>query len=81
MIHISSVNLPEYPEQSNQVRGVFPNRACYLYPGSNNQETKMTLCNCVDMKMMDVGTIMTAKKGIEGMKNWLGKFKKALEEA
>jgi len=81
LIHVSSVNLPEYPEKSNPVRGVFLNRACYLYPGSNDQETKMTLCNCVDMKMMDVGTIMTVKKGVEGMHNWLGKFKKALEEA
>lgn len=31
--------------------------------------------------MMDVGTIMTVKKGTEGMHNWLAKFKKALEEA
>ena len=81
LIHVSSINLPEYPEQSKPVRGVFLNRACYLYPGGNDQETKMTLCNCVDMKMMDVGTIMTVKKGSEGMQSWLDKFKKALEEA
>ena len=80
LIHISSINLPEYPEQSNPVRGVFFNRACYLYPGNNGQETKMTLCNCIDMKIVDIGTIMTIKKGAEGMKAWLDKFKKILKE-
>ena len=81
LIHLASINLPEYPEKSDPVRGVFLNRAAYLEPANNGQETKLTLCNCIDMKMMDIGTVMTVKKGAEGMKSWLAKAKECIQSA
>ena len=80
LIHISSINHPDYPEKKDPVRGVFLNRAAYLTPGQNEQETLMTLCNCIDMKMINVGSFMAVGKGAEGMKNWTGKLKDALNK-
>ena len=81
LVHLASINLPEYPEKSNPVRGVFLNRAAYFEPINDGKETKLTLCNCNDMKMMDIGTVMTVKKGSEGMKSWLAKVKECIKSA
>ena len=78
LIHVSSINHQDYPEKSDPVRGVYFNRAAYLTPGQNDEETLMTLCNCIDMKMMDVGTFMTVSKGADGMKKWIAAFKETL---
>jgi len=31
--------------------------------------------------MMDIGTVMTVKKGSEGMKSWLAKVKECIKSA
>lgn len=80
LIHISSINHPDYPEKSDPVRGVFLNRAAYITPGKNENETSLTLCNCIDMKMINVGTFMAVSKGVDGMKKWINEFKKTLEK-
>jgi hypothetical protein len=80
LIHIASINHPDYPEKSDPVRGVFLNRAAYLTPGKNEKETSMTLCNCINMKMINVGSFMAVSKGTDGMKKWLAKFKETLEK-
>ena len=78
LIHICSTNHSDYPEKSNPVRGVFLNRACYLVPGSNEGETFMTLCNCINMRMINVGSFMAISKGVDGMKKWVAQFKNVL---
>ena len=78
LIHICSINHPDYPEKSDPVRGVFLNRACYLVPGSNEGETLMTLCNCIDMRMINVGSFMAVSKGVDGMKKWVAQLKDVL---
>ena len=80
LIHISSINHSDYPEVSNPVRGVFLNRACFLKPGEKENETLMTLCNCIDMKMINVGSFMAISKGTDGMKKWLVRLKEILEK-
>ena len=79
LIHLTSTNHSDYPETSNPVRGVFLNRAAYLVPGEKEGETFMTLCNCIDMKMINVGSFMAIKKGVEGMKNWISSLKEVLK--
>ena len=80
LFHISSINHPDYPEKSDPVRGVFLNRAAYITPGKNENETLLTLCNCIDMKMINVGTFMAVSKGVDGMKKWITRFKETLEK-
>ena len=70
LMHIASINHPDYPEKDNPVRGVFLNRAAYLRPGNNDQECLLTLCNCIEMKMINVGSFMAVSKGAEGIKKW-----------
>ena len=77
LIHICSTNHSDYPEQSDPVRGVFLNRAAFIRPG-NEGETKFTLCNCIDMKIINVGTFMAVSKGTGGMKKWLSGLKDIL---
>ena len=78
LIHISSINHPDYPENSNPVRGVFLNRAAYITPGNYENETLLTLCNCIDMKMINIGTFMAVSKGVDGIKKWIESFKENL---
>ena len=80
LIYTASIDHPDYPEKSNPVRGVYLNRAAYLYPGKNDQETTMLLCNCMDMKMINIATFMTINKGCEGITKWFGKLKDALNK-
>ena len=80
LIHLASINLPEYPEKSDPVRGVFLNRAAYLEPANNGQETKLTLCNCIDMKIINVGSYVAISKGTGGMKKWLNQLKDTLQK-
>ena len=80
LIHVSSINHPDYPEKSDPVRGVYLNRAAYVTPGSNANETSLTLCNCIDMKMINIGNFMVVSKGVEGMKSWVEKFKPVVEK-
>ena len=79
LIHICSINHSDYPEKSDPVRGIFYNRAAYLVPGKEG-ETFMTLCNCIDMNMINVGSFMAVSKGVDGMKKWVVKFKEAVEK-
>ena len=58
----------DYPEQSNPVRGVFLNRAAYIKSGEKEGETSFTLCNCIDMKVINVGSFIAISKGTGGMK-------------
>ena len=74
LINVKSFNHSDYPEKSDPVRGVFLNRAAFIQPG-NEAETKFTLCNCIDMKILNVGTFMAVSKGSSGMKNWLNSLK------
>ena len=80
LIHIASINHADYPEKQDPVRGVFLNRAAYLIPGKNEQETIMTLCNSIDMKIINVGSFMAVGKGADGIKKWIGKLKEALNK-
>ena len=81
LIHIISKVHKDYPEVSNPVRGIFFNRAAYLIPQANGQDTKLILCNCLDMNMINIANFMTINKGTEGMLNWLKKFREALNNA
>ena len=81
LIHVISIDHPDYPEKSDPVRAVFLNRAAYLKPSEKEGETFLTLCNCIDMKVINVGSFFAVSKGTSGMKNWLTKFKDALEKA
>ena len=80
LIHIASINHSDYPEKSDPVRGVFLNRAAYLTPGQNDQEAKLTLCNSIDMKMINIGNFVAVGKGADGIKNWIIKLKEALNK-
>jgi len=80
LIHVISIDHPDYPEKSDPVRAVFLNRSAYLRPGKDG-ETLLTLCNCVDMKVINVGSFMAISKGTSGMKNWLSKLKETLDKA
>ena len=80
LIHVSSINHSDYPEVSNPVRGVFLNRACFLKPGNKDDETLMFLCNCIDMKMINVGSYIGISKGTNGMKKWLNNLKETMEK-
>ena len=80
LIHVASINHPDYPEKNDPVRGVFLNRAAYLRPGSNEQETLLTLCNCIEMKMINVGSFMAVSKGAEGIKKWYDQLLETLEK-
>ena len=80
LIHLCSINHSDYPEKSDPVRGVFLNRAAYLTPGKNEGEAHLTLCNCIDMKMINVGSFMAVSKGADGIKKWLDKFQQTLEK-
>ena len=40
----------------------------------------MTLCNCIDMNMINVGSFMAVSKGVDGMKKWVAKFKEVVEK-
>ena len=80
LIHIASINHPDYPEKDNPVRGIYYNRAAYLRPGNNEQETLLTLCNCIDMKMINVGSFMAISKGSEGIRKWHDKLLETLEK-
>ena len=80
LIHVISIDHKDYPEKSDPVRAVFLNRAAYIKPGEKEGETSLTLCNCIDMKVINVGSFMAVSKGTSGMRNWLSKFKEALEK-
>ena len=80
LIHIASIDHPDYPEKNDPVRGVFLNRAAYLRPGNNEQETLLTLCNCIEMKMINVGSFMAVSKGAEGIKKWHDQLLQTLEK-
>ena len=80
LIHVISIDHKDYPEKSDPVRGVFLNRAGYIKPGEKEGETSLTLCNCIDMKVINVGSFMAVSKGTSGMKTWLSKFKEALDK-
>ena len=80
LIHVASINHPDYPEKNDPVRGVFLNRAAYLRPGNNEQETLLTLCNCIEMKMINVGSFMAVSKGAEGIKKWYDQLLETLEK-
>ena len=80
LIHVASINHPDYPEKNDPVRGVFLNRAAYLRPGNNEQETLLTLCNCIEMKMINVGSFMAVSKGAEGIKKWHDQLLQTLEK-
>ena len=79
LIHVVSIDHKDYPEQSNPVRGVFLNRAAYIKPGENEGETSFTLCNCIDMKVISVGSFIPINKGTGGMKKWLNALKETLK--
>ena len=80
LIHVISVEHKDYPEQSNPVRGVFLNRAAYIKPGEKEGETSFTLCNCIDMKVINVGSFMAISKGTGGMKKWLSQLNETLKK-
>lgn len=81
LIQVSSIDHKDYPEKSKPVRGIFFNRVAYIKPGEKEGETHLTLCNCIDMKVINVGSFIAISKGTSGMKNWLTKFKDTLEKA
>ena len=80
LIHVISIEHKDYPEQSNPVRGIFLNRAAYIKPGEKEGETSFTLCNCIDMKVINVGSYMAISKGTGGMKKWLNQLKDTLKK-
>ena len=80
LIHLASINHPDYPEKNDPVRGIFLNRAAYIQPGKNEQETLLTLCNCIEMKMINVGSFMAISKGSDGIKKWYDKLIEILQK-
>ena len=68
-------------KKKDPVRGVYLNRAAYLKPGEKEGETILTLCTCIDMRIISSGSFIAVSKGTNGMKNWLNKFKDILEKA
>ena len=80
LIHVISIEHKDYPEKSDPVRGVFLNRASYIRPGEKEGETSFTLCNCIDMKVINVGSFMAISKGTGGMKKWLGQLNETLKK-
>jgi hypothetical protein len=80
LIHVISIDHKEYPEQSDPVRGIFLNRAAFIKPGEKEGETSLTLCNCIEMNIINVGSFMAISKGSSGMKNWLNNLIEALEK-
>ena len=79
LIHVVSIDLKDYPEQSNPVRGIFYNRVAYIKPGEKEGETSFTLCNCIDMNVINVGSYIAISKGTDGMKKWLNGLKETLK--
>ena len=79
LIHVVSIDHKDYPEQSNPVRGIFYNRVAYIKPGETEGETSFTLCNCIDMNVIDVGSYIAISKGTGGMKKWLNGLKETLK--
>ena len=80
LIHVISIEHKDYPEKSDPVRGVFLNRVAFLKPGEKEGETSFILCNCIDMKVINVGSYIAVSKGTGGMKKWLNQLNETLKK-
>ena len=69
LIHIKSIEHPDYPPKDKPVRGKFTNRSAYICPYEDGK-SKFYLATCFDMKM-NISVSIIKNKGSEGQRKWL----------
>lgn len=72
LIHIKSIENPDYPAKNKPVRALFINRAGYICPDGEGR-CKLYLGSCFDMKI-NVAVSMMKNKGSEGQAQWINKL-------